>query len=101
MSSPAAATKGQVVVVGSANQDLTAYTATVPKTGETSVINYILSSLLAAVYLLPCCLTMGRASFFHVGGNNNSIGLNYFSAGLPSTFIRGIQARRANEDTEV
>ena len=26
---------GQVVVVGSANQDLTAYTATVPKTGET------------------------------------------------------------------
>ena len=27
--------KGQVVVVGSANQDLTAYTATVPKTGET------------------------------------------------------------------
>ena len=35
MSSPAAATKGQVVVVGSANQDLTAYTATVPKTGET------------------------------------------------------------------
>ena len=36
MSSPAAATtKGQVVVVGSANQDLTAYTATAPKTGET------------------------------------------------------------------
>lgn len=36
MSSPAiATTKGQVVCVGSANQDLTAYTATVPKTGET------------------------------------------------------------------
>lgn len=34
MSSPAT-TKGHVVVVGSANQDLTAYTATVPKTGET------------------------------------------------------------------
>lgn len=35
MSASSDATKGRVVVVGSANQDLTAYTATVPKTGET------------------------------------------------------------------
>jgi len=34
-SSSDATKQGRVVVVGSANQDLTAYTATVPKTGET------------------------------------------------------------------